>query len=74
MQLQLKNEIIQQLKNIDFKEIFKWYIDRGLEVNPELLLQELYEQIKGDPQDDYRMSKALLGNNTVMLILKYFEN
>lgn len=74
MKQPLLNEIIQQLKNTDFKGLFRLYIDGGLQINPEELLWELYDQIENSPDDDYKKPVELLGKNTVTSIRKYFDN
>ena len=74
MKQQLLNEICQILKEKEFKALFGIYIDMGLQTDPEELLLELYGQIIGDPENDYKRPNELLGNNTVKLIRKYFEN
>ncbi|MDE3235746.1 MAG: hypothetical protein KGO81_07315 [Bacteroidota bacterium] len=65
----MKNFIIEKLKVLEPKGIFKVYIKHGLIHDPDLLMHEMYEQIK---QDQVQMTK-IVGEEMVLLLINYFK-
>jgi hypothetical protein len=61
-------KIIEILKTSECSGVFKLWLNYGLNNNPELLIQEIYQQISDNNTYDSSLLTEILGSDTIELI------